>query len=104
MRLAVVELQPRAGWSAPLEPGALIGRGKACDLRLLDVLVSRRHARVCECGGDTAIEDLGSRNGVYVNGRRRSGVVSLRVGDRVCLGATTWLVIAAGDGCGRPLQ
>lgn len=54
-----------------------------------DRMVSRRHARV-EClgvdGNAWRLEDLGSRNGVYVNGERVDGVVSLRHGDEVMLG------------------
>ena len=97
MDLAVLELQPRAGWSARLDPGALIGRDHGCDLCLPDALVSRQHARVCQRGQETAIEDLGSRNGLYVNGRRCAGVVGLHAGDHVRLGATAWVVLPASE-------
>jgi pSer/pThr/pTyr-binding forkhead associated (FHA) protein len=93
MRLAVVEVEPRRGWSAQLEPGAVIGRLSDCDLRLADPLASRHHARIWECGYDTAIEDLGSHNGLYVNDRRCEDIVRLRPGDRVRLGATLWIVV-----------
>ena len=97
MHLAVIELQPREGWSARLDPGAVIGRHRDCDLRLVDALVSRRHARVCTRGPNTAIEDLGSHNGLYVNGRRCSEVLPLHPGDRIALGDTTWLVVPASE-------
>jgi pSer/pThr/pTyr-binding forkhead associated (FHA) protein len=93
MRLAVVEVEPRRGWSAQLDPEAVIGRQSDCDLRLVDPLASRRHARVLKCGEATAIEDLGSRNGLYVNDRRCEEIVRLRPGDRVRLGGTLWIVV-----------
>jgi pSer/pThr/pTyr-binding forkhead associated (FHA) protein len=95
MSLAVVELHPTPGLARSLEGGATIGRGDDCDIRLDDPMVSRHHAVV---GGDRAapaIEDLGSANGLYVNGRRRDGSVRLRAGDIVQLGATIWLVVPA---------
>ena len=97
VRLAVIELSPRKGWSARLDPGAVIGRRRDCDLLLPDAMVSRRHARVCERGVSTAIEDLGSHNGLYVNGRRCHEPVALHPGDRIVLGRTTWLVIPANE-------
>ena len=55
-----------------------------------DRMVSRRHARVACIGTDGDVwrlEDLGSRNGVFVNGARVEGVVPLQSGDEVMLGA-----------------
>src|SRR5262245_55658064 len=50
--------------------GALIGSGLACDLRLADPLVSRRHLQLQpEAHGVRAI-DLGSRNGTFMAGVR----------------------------------
>ena len=92
-----MELGPRRGWSARLEPGAVIGRARDCDLRVADAMVSRRHARVCGRGPDIAIEDLGSHNGLYVNGRRCRKVVRLHAGDRIGLGRTTWVVVPASE-------
>ncbi len=93
MTLALIELPPWQGRLARLEPGAVIGRHRDCDLVVADAMVSRRHARVCERGSSTAIEDLGSHNGLYVNGRRCREAVALHPGDRIVLGRTTWLVI-----------
>ena len=54
--------------------------------------VSRRHARVMSRDVGTAIEDLGSANGLYVNGRRSAGITPLHPGDVLQLGGTLWLV------------
>jgi len=52
-------------------PRAIIGRGDDCDLVLDDPTVSRRHAVISmRLGNPPVIEDLGSENGTYVNGRQ----------------------------------
>lgn len=62
------------------------GRSSAADIPLVGALVSRRHATfsITETGVDVA--DHGSRNGVFVNGERISGVVALRPGDIITIG------------------
>jgi pSer/pThr/pTyr-binding forkhead associated (FHA) protein len=92
MAIAVLEIHPLRGRERCLAGDAVIGRGRACDVRLDDPLVSRRHARMLGSEVGTGIEDLGSANGVYVNGERRSGITPLHPGDIVQLGATMWLV------------
>ena len=60
--------------------------------------LSRRHARVTrDDRGRLAIEDLGSANGTFVNGRRISSRVELNAGDSVRVGATTLDVVEAGN-------
>ena len=67
--------------------GALIGRSRECDVVLSDANVSRRHAELRPAAAGTwVISDLGSTNGVLVNGHRISGAASLRPGDRIALG------------------
>ena len=48
--------------------GTIIGRSLDCHLTLEDPLVSRRHARIVVDEAGARIEDMGSRNGVRVNG------------------------------------
>lgn len=72
-------------------PRATIGRSKDADCVLRDPNVSRRHAELRRSGsGEWTIADLGSTNGVKVNGRR---VASTRLspGDQVTLGTTTFM-------------
>jgi hypothetical protein len=66
--------------------GAVIGRSRECDIVLDDTNVSRRHAEVSPSGQAWLIKDLGSTNGVRVNGRRVDGPHPLEDGDRVELG------------------
>jgi pSer/pThr/pTyr-binding forkhead associated (FHA) protein len=93
MHVAVLEILPHRGRERRLDGGAVIGREAGCDIRLDDPLVSRRHARVLTSEIGMGIEDLGSANGVYVNGRASSGVTPLRPGDVIELGSTVWLVL-----------
>ncbi|HEY1540029.1 MAG TPA: DUF3662 and FHA domain-containing protein [Solirubrobacteraceae bacterium] len=67
--------------------GATIGRSRDCDIVLADANVSRRHAELIPgAAGTWAIADLGSTNGVLVNGRQIAGPHPLAAGDRIALG------------------
>lgn len=76
-------------------PGFTIGRGTDADVRINDPGVSRLHARVSvhDDSGDPriTIEDMGSTNGIVVDGRRVQTSL-LRDGSRVELGTTRMLV------------
>jgi hypothetical protein len=67
--------------------GAVIGRSRDCDIVLSDPNVSRRHAEIRADGrGGWTVHDLGSTNGVKVNGQRANGPAQLQPGDRIALG------------------
>jgi hypothetical protein len=78
---------PDAGRRLPLRDG-ILGRGEAATLRLDDPSLSRSHARIRLDGPRVLLEDLGSRNGLWVKGRRMSGVQELHPGDEVRAGRT----------------
>ena len=65
----------------------LIGRGSSCDLRLMDPVVSRVHARLRYADGAWFLQDQGSAKGTLVNGNSIQAV-RLRPGDRIELGDT----------------
>lgn len=65
---------------------AVIGRSRDSDIVLTDSSVSRRHAQISRVGGGWAIEDLGSTNGVRVNGRDVRGRQGIRSGDELEIG------------------
>ena len=65
-----------------------IGRSDTCEIRVgFDPLISRRHALFVAEGATVTVEDLDSRNGVYVNGTRVKGPTPIRVGDRILVGS-----------------
>jgi len=68
--------------------GATIGRSRECDIVLGDSNVSRKHAEIRPRGDGWTITDLGSTNGVRVNGRdvRPREPVAIAAGDRVDVG------------------
>jgi len=66
--------------------GAVLGRSHEADIVVDDANVSRRHAEVRPSGGSWIVRDLGSTNGVKVNGRRIQGPQSLKPGDAIELG------------------
>lgn len=67
-----------------------VGRSRDADCVLRDPNVSRHHAELRRsAGGEWTIADLGSTNGVKVNGRR-VGSTRLKSGDQVTLGTTTF--------------
>jgi hypothetical protein len=68
-------------------PRVVIGRSRDCEITVDDANVSRRHAEVRPSGDGWQVVDLGSTNGVKVNGRRVEQA-TLRDGDRITLGLT----------------
>jgi len=70
----------------------ILGRGQDCGLRIDDPRLSRHHARVLHDGVSLIIEDLGSTNGVLVNGERIHGKKHLVSGDTVVCGPCVFTV------------
>jgi hypothetical protein len=98
MREAVEEAQaqraPRAllavgGRRLMLPPrGGTVGRSRDCDIVLEDAGISRRHAEIRPQGDRWSVTDLGSTNGVLLNGREMQGPHELSSGDHLQLGST----------------
>jgi diguanylate cyclase (GGDEF)-like protein len=73
-------------YTLPIEAGMLIGRGRDADVRLTNRRASRRHAKIrINPEGGAVVEDLGSTNGTFLNGKpvRR---YQLKDGDKLSLG------------------
>jgi two-component system response regulator AtoC len=71
-----------------LQPGEnLVGRGDEAGVRIDSAKVSRVHARIAVAASSATVEDLGSKNGTFVRGRRIAGPVELTDGDEICLGS-----------------
>lgn len=88
------------GRMLPLDGDDLIlGRSaERADLVIPDSSVSREHLRLLTVGSTVTLLDLGSRNGVLVNGRRVDGSVTLRDGDVVTVGQTELLFFGGTGG------
>jgi len=69
------------------KPTVVIGRSKECDIRVSDPNVSRRHAEIRQEGSTYTIVDLGSTNGLAVNGKAQKKA-KLEDDDRVTVGST----------------
>ncbi|MDO5499819.1 MAG: DUF3662 and FHA domain-containing protein [Propionibacteriaceae bacterium] len=82
-------------------PGLVIGRGSDADLRINDPGISRRHAEIKVAGLgfdlDYEIVDLGSTNGITVDGKKVRHAV-LHEGTRIEIGSTRMLVHAPSGG------
>ena len=89
--LVLIERHPVTGRMVELVDGATLGRA-GCHVRLADPEASRLHAVMRDGPGGPSIEDLGSRNGTWVNDRRIDGRFGLRPGDVMRLGRTVWHV------------
>ena len=70
------------------QTGAVIGRSRDCDIVLQDSNVSRRHAEIRPARGGWEVVDLGSTNGVVVDGRRVRDSLGLRGGEELELGTS----------------
>ncbi len=64
----------------------VLGRGVDSLVWIDAQAVSRRHARVMVGSGLATLEDLGSKNGTFVNGIRLTATVALRDGDQLRIG------------------
>jgi predicted component of type VI protein secretion system len=75
------------GRELALPSGAhLLGRVPEASVRIDSASVSRHHARITVSDAGSSIEDLGSKNGTFLNGTRVTGSQPLRDQDEVRLG------------------
>ena len=83
----VISEGANAGVTVPLEGAPiLLGRGADAAIRLDDDYVSTRHARFVTNGEEWFIEDMGSTNGTYLNGRQLRSVERLQMADTIRIG------------------
>jgi hypothetical protein len=81
-----------------LRPGQILfaGRSSSTDIFLDENLVSRRHAKFAWVTDEVKVQDLGSTNGTFVNGRKVGGA-TLKSGDKVQIGQTLMKVYFSDD-------
>lgn len=86
--VAAMGLDP--GTNFDLMDGATMGRADGSDIPIDDPFASSVHARIFPRGQFMYIEDMGSTNGTYLNGRRLRAAERLKVGDTVRIGETEY--------------
>ncbi len=64
----------------------VLGRHPECQLQINSNMVSRKHARVVKDAGRYLLEDLGSGNGTFLNGKKLEGPAEIKHDDRIKLG------------------
>lgn len=90
-RLEVVAaLGYEPGTSFDIDGGITIGRAASADIRIDDPFASAAHARVFQREDFMYIEDMGSTNGTYLNGRQLRKPEQLRVADVIRIGDTEY--------------
>ena len=97
-----LELWTGAGRELLTIPGerATIGSSEAADIVVADSSVSRVHALLERLAGSWFVQDLGSRNGTFVNGERVQVRRVVRPSDEVRLGRTRLVLRGVGSGGG----
>ena len=87
--LRVLAPESRRGELVPIDTEITVGRGGGCALVLADdQYASTVHARVFRRGNDLFVDDLESRNGTFVNGKRITSTTKVRRGDQLQFGGT----------------
>lgn len=83
----VVLAGAKKGAAVPIKKGGfVIGRGKDCSLRAGSEAISRKHCELQQTDAGATVQDLGSRNGTYVNDEKIEGVRPLSHGDTLKIG------------------
>jgi hypothetical protein len=78
------------GSEFPIDGGITLGRSPSADLRVDDPFASSAHARVFPRGRYVYIEDMGSTNGTFLNGRQVRRPEQLNVADSIRIGDTEY--------------
>jgi hypothetical protein len=88
-RLVLLEPAAEAGATFPIDGEVTLGRGGGCTIPLaFDTFVSQVHARAFDRDGNLWVEDLGSRNGTYIDGEQVHEAIRVVKGARLQIGET----------------
>lgn len=88
---------PLNGQQWILKGQLLIGRDGVCDIVIPDRQVSRQHARITNTGKGIILEDLGSKNGTFVNNQPLTAEVKLVEADEIQIALTQTFLFLSSD-------
>ena len=74
------------GTTFDISEGATLGRSDSAEIPVDDPFASSAHARIYPRGDFMQVEDMGSTNGTYLNGRQLRGAERLKVADVIRIG------------------
>ena len=97
MNKGIILQEISSGRNHKIDLPCVLGRSSEADLTFSDPSISHRHALIVEIDNETWIEDLKSRNGVYVNNKKIQDKTLLKAGDSVQLGETKFLICKADE-------
>ena len=101
LKLVFVKGPFKGGQQTITSPSFTIGRGQEQNaVWLKDETVSTQHAEISQAAGKYFVKDLGSQNGLLVNGKRVIGESELKNGDKITIGLSTFKVVTSGSGGG----
>lgn len=88
---------PEEGQSYPLDANSItVGRDPMAEIVFSDPEVSRQHARFTRTNGGYQLQDLGSTNGTFIDGKRLGGeIVPLQPGAVITMGSNVTLIYEA---------
>ncbi len=94
--IVLADSGPLKGLQWPVNSELIIGREDSCEIVIPDRQISRRHARIYLSTEGVFLEDLGSKNGTYLNSQRIVGSQQLHEGDEIRIAFTqTFLFLSA---------
>jgi FHA domain len=80
--------EPGATWE--IDGGVVMGRSDGADIKVDDQFASSAHARIFSRGDSMYVEDMGSTNGTYLNGRQIKAPERLNRADVIRIGDTEY--------------
>jgi hypothetical protein len=86
----VAAMGHQPGTSFDVGSGAALGRSDGADINVNDPFASSAHARIFQRGDYMYLEDMGSTNGTYLNGRQVRTAERLKMADAIRIGDTEY--------------
>lgn len=84
-----------------LGPETLVGREEECQVVLNEEHVSRYHAKITVQNNKVSIEDLHSKNGTYINGKKLTELREIGIGDEICFDQMIFRVVTSDSGSAK---